>query len=102
MPGKWKRVYLSGPITKGDRNRNLYIANAAHKLLLDDEYAVLNPTLTMLHPTADRARDMAEVRSPVGRGGRSRDPPSWGERGRRHGSPTCPGPPRRGEAGNVR
>ena len=44
------RVYLSGPITKGNRSWNLYQALEAHRLLLQAGYAVLNPMLTMLHP----------------------------------------------------
>ena len=46
------RVYLSGPITKGDRNWNQYQANVAHKLLLEAGYAVLNPMPTGVLPFA--------------------------------------------------
>lgn len=44
------RVYVSGPITKGNRNWNLYQANEVHRILLDAGYAVLNPMLTILFP----------------------------------------------------
>ena len=40
------RVYVSGPITKGDRNENQHQANVAHKRLLLAGYAVLNPMPT--------------------------------------------------------
>lgn len=46
------RVYLSGPITKGDRTHNFASACQAHKKLLALGAAVLNPMLTMLHPDA--------------------------------------------------
>lgn len=44
------RIYLSGPITKGNRTHNFYQACQAHKLLMAAGYSVLNPMLTMLHP----------------------------------------------------
>lgn len=47
-----KRVYLSGPITQGDRNWNQYQANVAHKALLNAGYAVLNPMPTGVLPFA--------------------------------------------------
>jgi len=45
-----KRVYLSGPITRGNRSWNFYQACEAQRLLLDAGYAVLNPMLSMAHP----------------------------------------------------
>lgn len=47
-----KRVYISGPITQGDRNWNQFQANAAHKALLQAGYAVLNPMPTGVLPFA--------------------------------------------------
>lgn len=46
------RLYLSGPITGGDRNLNQYQANVAHRLLLRAGYAVLNPMPTGVSPFA--------------------------------------------------
>lgn len=48
---KLTRVYLSGPITKGNKTTNFCQAMRAQKLLMDSgKYAVLNPMLTMMHP----------------------------------------------------
>lgn len=47
-----ERVYLSGPITAGNRNWNQYQANVAHKALLLAGYAVLNPMPTGVLPFA--------------------------------------------------
>lgn len=47
-----RRVYLSGPITKGNRTTNFAMSCEAHRLLLDDGHAVLNPMLSMMHPDA--------------------------------------------------
>jgi hypothetical protein len=44
------RVYLSGPITKGNRTHNFAMAAEAQRLLMLADYAVWNPMLTMLHP----------------------------------------------------
>lgn len=46
------RIYISGPITKGDREANFQQAADAQKALLAAGYAVLNPVLTMLLPGA--------------------------------------------------
>ncbi len=46
------RVYISGPITGGDRNWNQYHANVAHKKLLQAGYAVHNPMPTGVLPFA--------------------------------------------------
>jgi len=46
------RIYLSGPITKGDRDANFQQAADAHKALIAAGYAVLNPMLTMRLPGA--------------------------------------------------
>jgi len=46
------RVYLSSPITLGDRNRNLYVACRAQKSLMEKGYAAWNPVLSMLAPFA--------------------------------------------------
>ena len=46
-----KRVYVSGPITKGNRTINFAQACEAQRLLMETgDYAVWNPMLTMLHP----------------------------------------------------
>jgi nucleoside 2-deoxyribosyltransferase len=42
------RVYISGPISKGDRQTNFDRASKAHRDLLDAGFAPLNPILTML------------------------------------------------------
>lgn len=46
------RVYLSGPITKGDRTENFRAFCLWQKVLMDKGFAVLNPGLSMLHPDA--------------------------------------------------
>jgi len=50
--GEWLRVYISGPITLGDKARNLDQANKAHLELMRRRYAVMNPILTMMIPGA--------------------------------------------------
>ncbi len=45
-----KRIYLSGPITKGNRSLSFYQACEAQRRLMLDGYAVLNPMLSMAHP----------------------------------------------------
>jgi len=45
-----KRVYISGPITLGDREANVRQALEAHKRLLDLGYAPLNPMLSAWIP----------------------------------------------------
>lgn len=47
-----RRVYVSGPITGGDRNWNQYQANVAHRRLLQAGFAVLNPMPTGVLPFA--------------------------------------------------
>lgn len=46
------RVYLSGPITAGERNWNQYQANVYHKRLMRAGFAVLNPMPTGVLPFA--------------------------------------------------
>lgn len=46
------RVYLSGPISLGDRVANLDQAVVAHRELMRRGFAPLNPMLTMLVPFA--------------------------------------------------
>ena len=46
------RIYISGPITKGDRDVNFQQAADAHKALMTAGYAVMNPMLTMRLPDA--------------------------------------------------
>jgi len=46
------RVYLSGPITKGDRDANFQQAADAQKTLIAAGFAVLNPMLTIRLPGA--------------------------------------------------
>lgn len=46
------RVYISGPITKGERNINFWQACEAQSLLMRLGYAPLNPILSMLAPFA--------------------------------------------------
>jgi hypothetical protein len=45
-----KKIYVSGPITKGDRSHNFYQAAQAQKRLMLAGYSVLNPMLSMMHP----------------------------------------------------
>ena len=44
------KVYLSGPITLGDREHNFQQACDAHKRLMAAGFAVMNPILTMQIP----------------------------------------------------
>jgi len=46
------RVYISGPITKGNREANFQQAADAQKALIAAGFAVLNPMLTMRLPGA--------------------------------------------------
>ena len=53
MNGKARpRVYISGPITKGDRNQNFAQAAAAEKQLMLNGMAPLNPMRSMIMPHA--------------------------------------------------
>lgn len=45
-------VYISGPITKGNRNHNYYQACEAHRELMLAGFAPINPMLTMVLPCA--------------------------------------------------
>jgi hypothetical protein len=45
-----QKIYLSGPITKGNRSLSFYQAAEAQRLLLLEGYAVMNPMLSLLHP----------------------------------------------------
>ena len=44
------KIYLSGPITKGDKDHNFRQAAVAQRTLLRAGYAVLNPMLSMKLP----------------------------------------------------
>lgn len=46
------RVYISGPITKGDRNYNVYQAMHACRQLMLDGFAPLNPIASCTYPFA--------------------------------------------------
>lgn len=46
------RVYISGPITKGNRTENFAKAAHVQAALIGAGYATLNPMLTMMHPEA--------------------------------------------------
>ena len=46
------RIYISGPVTKGDRQHNFDQAADAQRVLLDAGFAPLNPMLTMALPYA--------------------------------------------------
>lgn len=48
-----QRIYLSGPITKGNRSHNFYQASEAQRLLMAAGYAVFNPMLSMMHPDVE-------------------------------------------------
>lgn len=48
------RVYISGPITKGDRIHNFAQAASAQRQLMNYGFATLNPMLSMMHPAADQ------------------------------------------------
>ena len=43
-------VYISGPITKGDRNHHLFQSLDAHRRLMLAGFSVINPMLNMLAP----------------------------------------------------
>lgn len=45
-------VYLSGPLSKGDRSLNVFQFMQAHELLMDAGFAVYNPGLTAMLPWA--------------------------------------------------
>lgn len=45
-----KRIYISGPISKGNHSHNLYQFLEAHERLILTGYAPLNPGLTALCP----------------------------------------------------
>jgi hypothetical protein len=46
------RVYISGPITKGDRVENFSQAARVQRELMSLGFAPLNPMLSMMHPSA--------------------------------------------------
>lgn len=46
------RIYLSGPISKGNRNFNFHQAVEAQRALMQLGFAVLNPMTSMLLPFA--------------------------------------------------
>lgn len=46
------RVYISGPITKGDRVANFAQAASVQQQLMEVGFAPLNPMLSMMHPAA--------------------------------------------------
>lgn len=46
------KVYISGPITKGCRNKNFYQAAEAHQQLINAGFAPFNPMASMLLPFA--------------------------------------------------
>jgi len=46
------RVYISGPITKGDRDANFQQAADVHRELMAAGFAVFNPMLSMKFPGA--------------------------------------------------
>ena len=50
---KRPRIYISGPISKGDPQRNFISAENAHRELIDAGFAPLNPVLTMTLRFAD-------------------------------------------------
>lgn len=52
-----QRVYISGPITGGERNWNQYQANVAHKNLMNAGFAVLNPMPTGVLPFAWESKE---------------------------------------------
>lgn len=47
---KVSKVYISGPITKGNKSHNFHQACEAQRLLMLGGYSVLNPMLSMMHP----------------------------------------------------
>lgn len=46
------RIYISGPITKGDRNHNVYQAFDAQRRLMDAGFAPMNPMASCCYPFA--------------------------------------------------
>ena len=43
-----QRIYISGPITKGNRNLSFYQASEAHlRLIATNDYSIFNPMLSM-------------------------------------------------------
>lgn len=46
------RIYISGPITQGDRNHNVYQAMHACRQLMLDGFAPLNPIASCCYPFA--------------------------------------------------
>lgn len=55
------RVYVSGPITMGNRNVNLFQALEAHERLIRCGFAPLNPMMTMLCPFESSIRHDAWI-----------------------------------------
>lgn len=55
------RVYVSGPITMGNRNHNLFQALEVHERLIVCGFAPLNPMMTMLCPFEPRIRHDAWI-----------------------------------------
>jgi hypothetical protein len=49
-----QKVYISGPISKGDRSHNFHQAAQAQKRLMLAGYSVMNPMLSMMHPDAQQ------------------------------------------------
>ena len=45
-------IYISGPITKGDREHNFRQAAEAQEALMYAGFSPINPMLTMAHPNA--------------------------------------------------
>jgi hypothetical protein len=56
-----QRVYISGPITGGERNWNQYQANVYHKRLMNAGFAVLNPMPTGVLPFAWEAKEQGGI-----------------------------------------
>lgn len=50
-----KLIYLSGPITKGNRNQHFYRSCEAQRVLMAAGYAVVNPMLSIVMPSAWQA-----------------------------------------------
>ena len=46
------RIYISGPITSGDRNHHVYVSQKWQKLLMENGFAPLNPIHTCVLPFA--------------------------------------------------
>lgn len=51
-PRKRPRLYISGPITKGDGPWNFYQACSTQRDTMRDGFAVLNPMLSMMYPSS--------------------------------------------------